>query len=168
MQCLVFFLDSSFGGIKSQSMRLREGFVRSRSEHWYELFTRVVCTGKTHGMSLQIMFTFLWVFIKVHYVKRNENIFQTVSCEGCDFKKHDCLHMQWILKVHNKTVFLAPQTLSFYWINTASNGPNDCHFMYDYFVHWFSLTVFTTTGKKIARLNRLKYYNSLIFIWTRG
>lgn len=30
---------------------------------------------------------------------------QTVSCEGCDFKKHDCLHMQWILKVHNKTVF---------------------------------------------------------------
>nr|XP_034329613.1 transient receptor potential cation channel subfamily M member-like 2 isoform X2 [Crassostrea gigas] len=27
---------------------------------------------------------------------------QTVSCEGCEFKKHDCLHMQWILKQINE------------------------------------------------------------------
>jgi hypothetical protein len=25
--------------------------------------------------------------------------YQTVSCNGCDFEKDDCLHIQWLLKV---------------------------------------------------------------------
>lgn len=97
-----FFLDSPFGGTKSQSMRLRESFVRSRSKLWYELFTRVICTGKNHRYAISFNFYLLWDFHKRTECKRIENIFQTVSCEGCEFKKHDCLHMQWILKVYTK------------------------------------------------------------------
>lgn len=71
-----FFLDSPFGGIKSQSMRLCESFVRSRSKLWYELFTRVICTGKTHRYAIQIIFTFCEMFIKEHYVKEMKIFFR--------------------------------------------------------------------------------------------
>lgn len=33
---------------------------------------------------------------KLYIFKLNS---QTVTCETCKFKKHDCFHMQWILKV---------------------------------------------------------------------
>lgn len=123
-------------------MRLRESFVRSRSKLWYELFTRVICTGKNHRFAISYNFYLLWDFHKRTECKRIENIFQTVSCEGCEFKKHDCLHMQWILKVYTNQ-FLGPQTLVYFIIATGSFRRNYLPFYVWFFIHWFSLAMST-------------------------
>lgn len=50
-------------------------------------------------VSYLISVNFLMIFFKFSFFKMTFFTTQTVSCQKCKFKRKDCLHMQWILKV---------------------------------------------------------------------